>query len=143
MQPSARFAHNLPHAVPTDPLARLLLAGFRRMGAHGLDDAVTANAFLNRFGRDFRRPLTLARALILELSRGAAGPIAIAPCCCRRMTAEEGVLIGAVARAVDNPGAAALLLADLMGRRDAGAALSAAIALSLALADCGAPLAVD
>ena len=140
MHITQRFAHSLPHPAPTDDTRRTILFAMRQMGAKGLDDAATAHAFMTHFGKDFRRPLTLMRTLMLEMSRGAAGPITIAPWCCRRMTAQESSLLAVIERASDNPGAAALLLADLMGVRDAGATLTTAQALAFALQDCGRPL---
>ncbi len=143
MHVTHRFAHSLPHATPTDDTRRTILFAMRQMGARGLDDAATAHAFMTHFGKGFRRPLMLMRTLMLEMSRGAAGPITIAPWCCRRMTAQESSLIAVIERATDNLGAAALLLADLMGVREAGSALTTAQALAFALQDCGRPLAVD
>lgn len=143
MHVTQSLAHNLPHLTPEDDTRRLILFAMRQMGAKGLDDAATAHAFMTHFGRDFRRPLTLMRTLMLEVSRAAAGPIAIAPWCCRRMTAQEATLIAAIERAPGNPDAAGLLLADLMGKRDPAAALPAAQALAFALQDCGRPLSCD
>lgn len=143
MHVTQRFAHSLPHAAPSDDTRRTILFAMRQMGAKGLDDAATSHAFMTHFGKDFRRPLTLMRTLMLEMSRGAAGPITIAPWCCRRMTAQESTLLAVIERASDNPCAAALLLADLMGVRDAGATLTTAQALAFALQDCGRPLTRD
>lgn len=143
MHVTQSLAHNLPHLTPDDDTRRLILFAMRQMGARGLDDAATAHAFMSHFGRDFRRPLTLMRTLMLEMSRGASGPIAIAPWCCRRMTAQEATLLAVIERAASNPCAAGLLLADLMGKRDSGAALPAAQALAFALEDCGRPLERD
>lgn len=125
---------------PDDPAQRLVLFAFRQMGAHGLDDACAAHAFVTAFGKDFRRPLVLMRALMLELSTASANPIQIAPWCCARMTASEDALIGVLERALTNEAAAALLLADLIGAREAGGPLTTATALAIAFADLGMPL---
>lgn len=131
----------LPHALPTSPPARLALFAMRRMGAHGLSDAHAAQAMITAFGRDFRRPLVLMRTLMAELASNAAGTIAIAPCCCRRMTAAEGALL-TILRGVDSaPEQARLLAADLLGARRVESTLMAAAAVAAAFADAGSPIA--
>ena len=86
MTTTQQFAALLHQPQPDDPAQRLLLFAFRQMGAHGLDDACAAHAFVTAFGKDFRRPLLLLRTLMLELSNAAARPIQIAPWCCARIT---------------------------------------------------------
>lgn len=130
----------LPHLLPNCPNARLALFAIRRMGAHGLDDAAAAHALFTGFGRGFRRPLLLMRALMAELAATAAGSIAIAACCCPRMTAAEEVLLSVLARAETEPDAARLLLADLLSVRRADGALATAAALAAAFADEGRPI---
>ena len=130
----------LPQPLPACGNARLALFALRRMGAHGLDDARAAQAMLAGFGGAFPRPLTLARALMSDLATMATGPIAIAPCCCARVTAAEGALIGVLSRAETEPEAAHLLLADLLGTRRADGALASATALATAFADAGRPI---
>ena len=76
----------LPHPLPAVAGARLLLIAIRRMGAHGLTDAHVAQSFLAAFGKGFRRPLLLARSFMADLAATATTTIAIAPCCCARMT---------------------------------------------------------
>lgn len=120
--------------------ARLLLLSVRRMGAHGLDDAGIENAFLDRFGSHYTRPLAFMRMFMAELARTSRQTIDIAPCCCSRMTASENVLLGALARAGRNPEAAHLLLTDLLGVRAAPAVLAGARAVALAFAEAGSPL---
>lgn len=135
-----RIATALPHLLPGCTNARLALFAIRRMGAHGLDDAAAAHALFTGFRRGFLGPLLLTRALMAELATTAAGPIAIASCCCPRMTAAEGVLLSVLARAETEPDAARLLLADLLSVRRADGALATAAALAAAFADEGRPV---
>lgn len=127
----------LPHALPATPGARLALFTFRRLGAHGLDDAVTANAMLNAFGRGFRRPLVLSRAMMADLAASAVAPISIAPCCCVRMTGAEHTMFTILARAETAPDSARLLLADLLGIRHADGVFASVAAVAAAYADAG------
>lgn len=123
-----------------EPAPRLVIFGLRRMGAHGLNDAAVAHAFMTAFGKDFRRPLVLLRILVAELGTTSTRPIQIAPWCCPRLTGSEATLLAVLDRAMINEPAAALLLADLLGVRDAHGPLATATALSIALADLGLPL---
>ena len=125
---------------PDDPAQRLLLFGFRQMGAHGLDDACAAHAFVTAFGKDFRRPLILLRTLMMELSAASARPIQIAPWCCARVTPCEGAILAVLAKSMCCDSAANLLLADMLGVRDASGPLATATALAIAFADLGMPL---
>lgn len=140
MSAIAALGHTLPRLQPEDPGARLLLFGIRQMGAGGLHDAAAAHAFVTAFGRDFRRPLILLRSLMAEMSTASAGPIQIAPWCCARMTAAESVTLESIARAPHDPARAHLLLADLLGVRQADGVLATAHALANAFADLGLPL---
>ena len=137
---SSTLAAALPRLQPEDPAARLLLFGVRQTGAHGLNDAAAANAYFTAFGKGFRRPLLLLRALMAEMSEVSAGTIQIAPWCCPRMTRPESVLLDAVARANSHPDKARMLLADLLGVRNADGVLATASALGSAFADAGLPL---
>lgn len=132
--------HAVPHVMPDCPNARLALFAMRRMGAHGLSDAPASNAMLNGFGLDFRRPLILLRALMADVSGSANGRIAIAPCCCTRMTAAENALLTVLARIETAPGMARLLLADLLGIRRVDGVLTSAAAVAAAFADAGRPI---
>jgi hypothetical protein len=123
-----------------DPAARLVIYGLRRMGAHGLDDASAAHAFMTAFGKDFRRPLILLRTLVHELGTSSAYPIQIAPWCCPRLTGSEAAVLAVIERSLPNEPAAALLLADLLGVRDAHGPLATATALAIAFADLALPL---
>ena len=138
--PGTALAHALPHPLPADASARLALFAIRRLGAHGLSDALAAHAFVTRFGEGFRRPLMLMRALMHELAATATQPIAIAPCCCPRMTPSEAALLTILTRAASAPCTAWLLLADQLGARDVGAVLACAEAVAAAFADAGRPI---
>ncbi|MEG3122744.1 DUF6628 family protein [Sphingomonas sp. GB1N7] len=132
----------LPHAMPPCPNARLALFAVRRMGAHGLSDAHVAHAFVNGFGEGFRRPLVLMRALMADLAAQSSCPIAIAPCCCARITSAEHAMLTILSRAETAPESARLLLADLLGIRRIDGVLASATAASLAFTDAGRPIAV-
>lgn len=119
--------------------ARLALFAFRRMGAHGLSDAHVAQAMIGRFGSGFRRPLVLMRAFMADLSTYATGPIAIAPCCCPRITAAEQAILS-VFDVADRPERARLLLADLLGSRHVEGVMASAAAVAQAFADAGCPI---
>lgn len=137
---ATRLASALPAALPADPHARLLLFAFRRLGAHGLDDAAVANAYLTAFGAGFRRPLTLTRAFVADCAGHATAQIAIAPCCCPRATAAEAGVLSAVACAETHPERARLLLADLLNVRRPDGVVASAAALAGAFADAGRPI---
>ncbi|MDB5705415.1 MAG: hypothetical protein JWN66_2531 [Sphingomonas bacterium] len=138
--PAPAPSQMLPHAMPACPNGRLALFAIRRMGAHGLADAHAAHAMLNGFGESFRRPLVLMRALMADLAGSAAGNIAIAPCCCMRMTAAESAVLTILAQVETAPEKAQLLLADLLGIRRVDGVLASAAALSAAFADAGRPI---
>jgi hypothetical protein len=132
----------LPHALPACPNARIALFALRRMGAHGLHDARASHALLTAFGQDFRRPLVLMRALMADLAGTAAGTIAIAPCCCARMTAAERTMLTILSRVETAPDTARYLLGDLLGVRRVDAVLASAAAVAMAFADTGRPICV-
>ncbi len=132
----------LPHALPECANARVALFAMRRMGAHGLSDARAAHGFFTAFGEAFRRPLLLMRALMADLAGTATVPIAIAPCCCARMTPSEQVLLAIVARVETRTDSARLLMQDLLGQRHVDGVLASAAALAAAFADEGRPVAM-
>ena len=138
--PASPVAEALPHPLPAANADRLLLIAIRRMGAHGLADAVAANTFLSAFGSGFRRPLVLARAFMAELAATATATIPIAPCCCARMTWAEAAIVTAIGQAERRPELTRLLLADVMAKRRADAIAASAAALAAAFADAGMPL---
>ena len=132
----------LPHSLPACANARIVLFAMRRMGANGLADARAAHVMFTAFGQGFRRPLVLMRALMADLAGTAAGTIAIAPCCCARMTAAERTMLTILARVETAPDTARLLLGDLLGVRRVDAVLASVAAVATAFADDGRPICV-
>lgn len=110
------------------------------MGAHGLADARAAHTLFTVFGQDFRRPLILMRTLMADLASHASGQIAIAPCCCARMTVAEAALMTILAQMEMAPGKAHFLMSDLLGVRRVDGVLASAAAVSAAFADEGRPI---
>lgn len=140
MAETQTLAAALPHMLPACPHARIALFAVRRMGAHGLADARAAHTLFTVFGQDFRRPLVLMRALMADLATHATGQIAIAPCCCGRMTAAEAALMTILAQMEVAPEKARFLMADLLGVRRIDGVLASAAAVSAAFADEGRPI---
>jgi hypothetical protein len=132
----------LPHALPDCPNARVALFAMRRMGAHGLGDARAAHVLFTAFGQAFRRPLILLRALMADLAGASNGTIAIAPCCCPRMTPAEAAMLTILARVETAPEVARYLMADLLGLRRVDGVLASAAAVAMAFADEGRPVVV-
>lgn len=130
----------LPHQLPNCSNARIALFAMRRIGGHGLADARAAHAMLTAFGENFRRPLTLIRALMADMASVSAGQISIAPCCCARMTHAESALLTVLSRVEIAPETARLLLADLLGIRRVDGVLASAAAVAMAFADEGRPI---
>ena len=141
---TARPSHpDLMFALPADRSTRLLLFVVRRMSFGGIRDAHAANALLGTFGRGYRRPLVLMRAMMLELARASARLILVAPCCCPRMTEDEMRIAGAALTALRDPGAAHFGLTLLLDNEAAIGALTCMQAVAQAFADAGRPLAED
>lgn len=140
MSEAAETFKLLPLPGPADQVQRLLLFVVRRMAAHGVDDAHAASALLGRFGLSYKRPLILLRALMAELARCSNRTITVAPCCCPRMTWDEARLIDVIAVSRTAVNAAWLHLELLTAEADGFAPLSAAMAVSAAFEDLGAPI---
>lgn len=136
LPPAARLVAELPD----DASARLLLFTIRRMGAHGLADAHAALAVVNAFGLGFRRPLLLTRAFLADLAGAARRTIAIAPCCCSRVTGSEQELLALLIGDVDTI-SRRLTARMLLGARQVDHVLASATAVAAAYADAGRPLA--
>jgi hypothetical protein len=119
---------------------RLFLFVMRRMASGGVNDAHAANAMLGAFGRSYRRPLILMRAMMLELARVSSRKILVAPCCCARMTADEGLLMQAAGIALRDPNGAYEQVSGLLGNDHALGALTCLQAVAQAHADLGRPL---
>ncbi|MFS0735679.1 DUF6628 family protein [Sphingomonas sp. 1P06PA] len=130
----------LPHAAPQSRDQRLMLFAIRRIAVGGLDDAHAAHAFLIAFGRSFRRPLLLTRALMAEVSRVSATRILVAPCCCPRATAHEAGLLDAITAAIQDPRGAHDRLAAMLNVRHCLGAITSAQAVAQAFADLGRPI---
>ncbi|EQB06852.1 hypothetical protein L288_10415 [Sphingobium quisquiliarum P25] len=131
---------DLPRPIPGGYGNRLFLYILRRMATAGVNDAHAVNAMIGAFGRSYRRPLVLMRAMMLELARSATRKILVAPCCCARMTADEGVLMQAVGTAVQDPRLAYDHVTALLGNDDALGALTCLQAVAQAHNDLGRPL---
>lgn len=131
---------DLSRTVPGGYGNRLFIYVVRRMATAGVNDAHAANAMLGAFGRSYRRPLVLMRAMMLELARTAARKILVAPCCCARMTSDEAVLMQAVGEALQDPPTAYEHLSFLLGSGDALGALTCLQAVAQAHGDLGRPL---
>ncbi len=140
MTEPAAFDLLVPHPVPTDKIARTLLLAIRRLAAGGLSDAHAANILLGDLGMGYRRPLMFLRVLVGEISRVSQHQIAVAPCCCPRMTEGEAVFLSTINCARDHPERARAALARMTGTLDCLPALSVAQALGDALDDIGHPL---
>lgn len=130
-----------PLPLPEDAMQRAVLVAIRRMAAFGVRDAQAALLALQAFGLGYRQPLVLLRAFVVELAHASQRRITVAPCCARRMTLDEGRMVGVLATAACHPGNAARHL-DLLtgGAADSSAALSVAAAFGGALAEMGKPL---
>ena len=131
---------DLPRPMPGGYGNRLFLFGMRRMASSGVNDAHAANAMLGAFGRSYRRPLILMRAMMLELARVSSRKILVAPCCCARMTADEGLLMQAAGIALRDPNSAYERVSALLGNDHALGALTCLQAVAQAHADLGRPL---
>jgi hypothetical protein len=127
-------------AVPEDGGNRLFLFALRRMASAGVNDAHAANALLGSFGKSYRRPLVLMRAMMLEMARASGRKIMVAPCCCSRMTADEALLMQAVAEGLHAPQAAYDRLSLLLASDTALGALTCLQAVAQSFADLGRPM---
>lgn len=130
------------HPVPEGQSHRLFLYALRRMAAGGVNDAHAANALLGSFGKSYRRPLVLMRAMMLEIARASSRKIIVAPCCCARMTTDEAALILAAGDALDDLQGAHRRVSGLMGVDNALGAFTCIQAVAQSFADLGRPLAI-
>ncbi len=131
---------DLPRPIPGGYGNRLFLFVMRRMATAGVNDAHAANAMLGAFGRSYRRPLVLMRAMMLELARASSRKILVAPCCCARMTADEATMMQATGIALRDPHSAFDLVSALLGNDNALGALTCLQAVAQAHGDLGRPL---
>lgn len=137
---AAAIADVLSRPLPEDANARIALVAFRRIVGHGLHDAGAVRLALDSFGPAFQRPLALLRVLATDLSATTTMRLAVAPCCCGRMTATEAALLAILARVEREPEAARLLMADVLGTRAVDGPLAIAAGVAAAFADAGRPI---
>ncbi len=140
MQHDRTIARRAEHDFHDANGNRLFLFVLRRMAAAGVNDAHAANALFGHFGKGYRRPLVLMRAMMLEIARASGRRISVAPCCCTRLTADEGLLMQAMGVALSDPAGAYRLMATLLSTDAALGALTCAQAVSQAYADMGRPI---
>ncbi|WP_242122944.1 DUF6628 family protein [Sphingobium sp. Sx8-8] len=140
MTPAEPSSLDQPRSLPGGYGNRLFLYVMRRMATAGVNDAHAANAMLGAFGRSYRRPLVLMRAMMLELARSSSRKILIAPCCCSRMTTDEALMMQAASCSLRSPRTAYDAVATLLGNDHALGALTCLQAVSQAHSDLGRPL---
>ncbi len=130
----------LTRQIPGGYGNRLFLFVMRRMATAGVNDAHAANAMLGAFGKSYRRPLVLMRAMMLEVARASSRKILVAPCCCARMTGDEAMVMQAVGAALDDAPSAYRRMATLLGNDSALGALTCLQAVAQSYGDLGRPL---
>ena len=140
MTDAATLAALLPHPLPESGTDRIALFAIRRMAATGLNDAHAAAVLLCFFGKSYRRPLVLIRALMAELARASHLQISVAPRCCPRMTRGEALLLKAIVGANADPHQSHARLTALTATDDCLGALTSAQAVEQAFRDLGRPL---
>jgi hypothetical protein len=122
------------------PAGLFFLRIVRMMAVGGVNDARAASLLLSQFGANYRRPLVLIRAMMLELSRASRRKILLAPPCCGRITADEALMLSALER---SDAEFALCHADALKLLDRDIAIGPATcfqAVSHCFADLGAPI---
>jgi hypothetical protein len=134
---SLTIAELLPHLAPAVQPARNILIAMRLMAAGGTDNAHAANTMIATCGIGYQKPLIFLRMLMEEVSRVSRHPIAIAPCCCPRMTEGEAAFLELIETASDTTPTARAALARLTGTHDHLPALFIAQGLATAMADLG------
>lgn len=125
----------LPLSLPEDRVDRIVLVCIRRMAAHGIRDAHAAWLALDTFGVNFRRPLVLLRAFLVELAQASHRSIKIAPCCALRMTEDEGRIVEILNTAGSNLTSAEATLMLLTRSCAVGEPLSAAAVFSRSVSE--------
>jgi len=126
--------------APMDQGPRMVLFAVRRMAVFGINDAHVANALLGAFGRSYRRPLILLRAMMLELARSSQRSITVAPCCCPRLTQDENRLMHALGTANVDTRVAHTTLTEMLDSAEALGPLTCAQAVAQSFGDLGQPL---
>ncbi|MEM8695252.1 MAG: DUF6628 family protein [Pseudomonadota bacterium] len=128
----------LPYAAPICGDTRTLLFAIRRMAIHGLHDAFAANAMLNAYGVNARKPLILLRAMLVDIARAARGNIIMSPCCAPRMTEHEHAILSALR----DPESVETHLAAVLDGRKASIVPATILALTESFASMGRPIAL-
>ncbi len=123
--------------LPTACTDRTILLMMRRMGTHGLRDAQAVMLAMRFFGTGFRQPLVLLRCFMAEVAQASERSIMLSPCCARRMTRDEGLLLETLAMCRQNPSRAKGDLGELTGCEHACRAFTVALAFNNALANAG------
>lgn len=137
---SLTIAKLLPHLAPAQPPARNILVAMRLMASGGTDNAHATNTMIATCGMGYQKPLIFLRILMEEVSRISKHPIAIAPCCCPRMTDGEAAFLELIETASDASPTARAALTRLTGTLDHLPALFVAQGLASAMADLGRPV---
>lgn len=127
-------------ATRADASRLLFLKAARLMAIGGVNDAAAAALLLGWFGRAYRRPLVLMRALMLELARVSQRRIQLAPPCSCRLTRDEATMLRALGRAEWQIERSHADACDLLGTDDALGAATCFQAVSACFADLGSPL---
>lgn len=130
----------LDEPVPHTIGSRLFLFAIRRMASGGVNDAHAANALLGSFGKSYRRPLILMRAMMLELSRVSNRKIMVGHCCCTRITSDEARLTRAMGVGLREPQKAFDDLSALLASPAVLGALTCAQAVAQSYMDLGCPI---
>lgn len=118
---------------------RLFISVARRMAIFGIDDAQCVSTLLTHFGSNYRRPLILTRALMVEIARTSQRKILLAPPCCARITTDEGIMLRALQRSEADSAGCHVDACTLLGRDNALGAMTGFQAVSQAFADLGHP----
>lgn len=137
---SLTIAKLLPHLAPALQPARNILVAMRLMASGGTDNAHATNTMIATCGMGYQKPLIFLRILMEEVSRISKHPIAIAPCCCPRMTDGEAAFLELIETASDASPTARAALTRLTGTLDHLPALFVAQGLASAMADLGRPV---
>ncbi|MCR2833402.1 DUF6628 family protein [Parerythrobacter lacustris] len=119
--PQSRCGLNTP--LPEARSLKVSLVILRRMAIHGLRDSRAVMLALDSYGSRFAKILELHRCFLHEIATTSRRTIRIAPCCAPGMTADEALMIEAIAQPC------LAVVEQLTQDRMAGRVLTAAIAL--------------
>lgn len=127
------------NATRADEARLLFLRAARLMAVGGVNDARAAALMLGWFGRNYRRPLVLMRAMMLELARVSQRRIQLGPPCCTRMTRDEALMLRALGREERQIGDVHDDACELLALDNALGAATCFQAVATCFADLGAP----